>query len=218
MCGIVGFTKKARVPEPGRIRQAVESLAHRGPDRQAVFETSSISLGAARLKIIDLESGDQPMSTGGAVIVFNGEIYNHAELRAELEQLGHSFESRTDTETVLRAFLQWDIGCLSRLRGMFALGLWNESERRLVLARDRMGIKPLYIASRGGDIYFGSELKTIFIHPEIDRLLDPAALDCWLSLNYVPCPMTLVQGIEKLRPGHWLEWRNGKVRSEAYWQ
>ena len=218
MCGIVGFTHKTRVPDPGRIRRAVESLAHRGPDRRAVFETPSVSLGAARLKIIDLESGDQPMSAGGTVIVFNGEVYNQAELRTELEQLGHTFESRTDTETVLRAFLQWDIGCFSRLRGMFALGLWNESEHRLVLARDRMGIKPLYVASRGGDLYFGSELKTIFIHPEIDRRLDPAGLDCWLSLNYVPCPMTLLEGIEKLRPGHWLEWRNGKVRSEAYWQ
>jgi asparagine synthase (glutamine-hydrolysing) len=208
------------VPDPGRIRNAVQSLAHRGPDRQAVFESGLVSLGAARLKIIDLATGDQPMTAGdgGTVIVFNGEIYNHAQLRAELERRGHAFHSHTDTETVLRAFLEWDVECFSRLRGMFALGIWNESQRRLVLARDRMGIKPLYIARRGDEIYFGSELKTIFVHPEIERRLDPAGLDCWLSLNYVPAPRTLVEGIEKLRPGHWLEWRCGEVRSEAYWQ
>lgn len=220
MCGIVGFTHRTRVPDPGRIRSAVESIAHRGPDRQAVFESALVSLGAARLKIIDLKTGDQPMTDRdtGTVIVFNGEVYNHAELRAELERLGHAFHSQTDTETVLRAFIEWDTDCFSRLRGMFAVGLWDESQRRLVLARDRMGIKPLYIARRGSEIYFGSELKTIFVHPEIERRLDPAALDCWLSLNYVPAPWTLVEGIEKLRPGHWLEWRSGEVRSEAYWQ
>jgi asparagine synthase (glutamine-hydrolysing) len=208
------------VPETGRIRSAVESLAHRGPDRRAVYETPHVSLGAARLKIIDLETGDQPMTAGDGdtVIVFNGEVYNHAEIREELERRGHVFHSRTDTETVLRAFIEWDTACFSRLRGMFAVGLWVESQRRLVLARDRMGIKPLYIARRGTDIYFGSELKTIFVHPEIERRLDRAALDCWLSLNYVPAPWTFVEGIEKLRPGHWLEWRSGEVRSEAYWR
>jgi asparagine synthase (glutamine-hydrolysing) len=179
-----------------------------------------VSLGAARLKIIDLAGGDQPMQTadGAAAIAFNGEIYNHVELRRELEGRGHRFESHSDTETVLRAFLEWDAGCFSRLRGMFAVALWKEDERRLVLARDRMGIKPLYVAQRGEDLYFGSELKTLFVHPEIDRRLDPAGLDCYLSLNYVPCPYTLVEGVEKMRPGTWLEWRDGTVRTEAYWR
>lgn len=220
MCGIAGFTHSTRLPDPGLIRQAIESISHRGPDRQAVFETRMVSMGAARLKIIDLQSGDQPMTAenGDVVIAFNGEVYNHAELRSELEALGHRFESRTDTEAVLRAFLQWDTECFSRLRGMFALAIWKESARRLILARDRMGIKPLYVARRGDELYFGSELKTIFVHPEIERRLDPAGLDCWLSLNYVPCPLTLVEGIEKLPPGHWMEWRSGKVRTEAYWR
>ena len=199
--------------------EAVRRLAHRGPDRQAVFESGTISLGAARLKIRDLRAGDQPMrdANGDAVIAFNGEIYNHGELRRELEQSGHKFQTEADTETVLHAFLEWDTECFSRLRGMFAVALWCESERRLVLARDRMGIKPLYIARRGEDLYFGSELKSIFIHPEIDRRLDLSALECYLALNYVPGPRTLVEGVEKLRPGFWLEWRDGKVRSEAYW-
>ena len=220
MCGIAGFTHITRVPDPGLIIQAIESISHRGPDGQAVFETRLVSLGAARLKIIDLESGDQPMTAenGDVVIAFNGEVYNYAELRAELRALGHQFESRTDTEVVLRAFLQWDTDCFERMRGMFALAIWRESTRRLVLARDRIGIKPLYVARRGQDIYFGSELKTIFVHPEIERRLDPAGLDCWLSLNYVPCPLTLVEGVEKLPPGHWLEWRAGQVRTDSYWK
>lgn len=155
---------------------------------------------------------------GDTTVVFNGEIYNHLELRQELEELGHRFQSRTDTETVLHAFIQWDTDCFSRLRGMFAVALWNQSTRRLILARDRVGIKPLYFAQRGQDVYFGSELKTIFLHPEIERRLDLNALDCYLSLNYVPAPGTMVEGVEKLLPGHWLEWRDGKTRTGCYWK
>ncbi len=197
----------------------MNSLIHRGPDQQGVFESKFVSLGATRLKIIDLESGDQPIVSedGDTVIVFNGEVYNHAELRRELEKRGHRFRSRTDTEVVLRAFLEWDTASFSRLRGMFSIALWSESQKRLVLARDRMGIKPLYITRQGDDLFFGSELKAILLHPEIDRRLSMAGLDCYLSLNYVPSPWTLVEGIEKLSPGHWLEWQDGAVRCEAYW-
>jgi len=176
-----------------------------------------VSLGATRLKIIDLGSGDQPITASGTTIVFNGEIYNHLEIRKELEQLGHSFVSHCDTETVLHAFLQWDTECFSRLRGMFAVGLWTEANRRLVLARDRMGIKPLFFARNGDDLFFGSELKAIFVHPEIERHLSLEGLDCFLSLNYVPSPWTLVEGVEKLPPGQWLEWRDGRVSTHAYW-
>lgn len=220
MCGIAGFTHNSWIPERSRIVRAVNRLAHRGPDRRAVFETQVVSLGAARLKIIDIDSGDQPMSTedGRVTIAFNGEIYNHAQLRKELQALGHRFSSRSDTEVLLRAFAQWDTDCFSRLRGMFGAALWSERDRRLVLVRDRLGIKPLYFARRGEDIYFGSELKTLFVHPEIERRLDSAALDCYLSLNYVPCPWTFVAGVEKLPPGQWLEWRDGQVRIESYWQ
>jgi len=177
-------------------------------------------MGATRLKIIDLEHGDQPIATedGNTVIVFNGEIYNHLEVRAELEKLGHRFHTHCDTETVLRAFLEWDTQCFRRLRGMFAVALWTNSTRRLVLARDRVGIKPLYIAHHGEEMFFGSELKAILAHPEIDRRLSTAGLDCYLSLNYVPAPWTLVDGIEKLLPGEWLEWLDGKVNRDAYWR
>ncbi len=220
MCGIVGFTHKHWAPDPDRIRNATATLIHRGPDQQGVFQSSLCSMGATRLKIIDLGSGDQPILSedGDVAIVFNGEIYNHQELRRELEQLGHRFYSHCDTETVLRAFLEWDTGCFARLRGMFAIALWTKSAKRLVLARDRTGIKPLYFARRGDDLFFGSELKAILIHPEIERRVSLDGLDCYLSLNYVPCPWTLVEGIEKLPPGQWLEWRDGKISSESYWR
>jgi len=219
VCGIAGFTHIHHRVDPARIRRAAESLIHRGPDQQGVFESEIASLGAVRLKIIDLEHGSQPMQSadGKAVIVFNGEVYNHAELRLELEALGCRFQSRSDTEVVLHAFLQWDLRCFEKLRGMFAVAIWVEPERRLVLARDRMGIKPLYICRRGDDLYFGSELKAILVHPAIERRMNVQGLHHFLSLNYVPGPFTLIEGIEKLPPGHWLEWRNGSVRSNAYW-
>jgi len=220
LCGIAGFTKLKFSPGPERIRSAVHSLDHRGPDQQGVFESQSVALGAARLKIIDLATGDQPIISedGDTVIAFNGEIYNHLEVRAELERRGHRFRTRSDTETVLEAFREWDTECFSRLRGMFAVALWSESRRRLVLGRDRLGIKPLYIARHGADLLFGSELKTIFAHPEFARRLSLAGLDCYLSLNYVPGPWTLVEGVEKLTPGYWLEWQSGGIRAEPYWR
>jgi asparagine synthase (glutamine-hydrolysing) len=203
-----------------RIRAATDSLIHRGPDQQGTYESECVSLGAVRLKIIDLQAGDQPMISedGNTVLVFNGEIYNHRELRAELESRGEKFKTNSDTEVVLRAFLRWDKDCFARLRGMFAIAIWSQDARRLVLARDRLGIKPLYFNLRDDELYFGSELKTIFAHPEFKRELDFTGLHYYLSLNYVPCPNTLVRGIEKLPPGHLLEWQDGDVEMEAYWR
>ncbi len=220
MCGITGFTHKSWSPDPGLIQIATSTLIHRGPDEQGVFRSNLCSMGATRLKIIDLSGGDQPIQTedGEAAIVFNGEIYNHLELRSELEKLGHRFHTHCDTETVFHAFLEWDTDSFARLRGMFAVAFWTSSSRRLVLARDRMGIKPLYIARHGEELFFGSELKAILVHPGIERRLSLSGLDCYLSLNYVPAPWTLVEGIEKVLPGHWVEWRDGKLRSEVYWR
>ena len=220
MCGIAGFTHKGWSPDHGRIEAATATLIHRGPDEQGVYRSNVCSLGATRLKIIDLSGGDQPILSddGEAAIVFNGEIYNHLELRCELESLGHRFQSHCDTETIFHAFLEWDTDAFARLRGMFAVALWTTSTRRLVLARDRMGIKPLYIMRQGEELFFGSELKAILVHPEIERRLSLSGLDCYLSLNYVPAPWTLVDGIEKVLPGHWMEWCDGKLRSEAYWR
>lgn len=193
------------------------SLCHRGPDQQGVFQSDQVSLGAVRLRVVDLDHGDQPLRCGDSVIAFNGEVYNNTELREELQARGRIFSSRCDTETVLQAFLEWDLDCLPKLRGMFAFAIWSESRKRLIIARDRLGIKPLYYHRRQRDLYFASELKSLFVHPEIDRNLSAEGLHYFTSLNYVPAPLTLVDGIVKLLPGHWLEWKDGSVRTSSYW-
>jgi asparagine synthase (glutamine-hydrolysing) len=218
MCGIAGFTSLNGSVRPDVAARIVAGLHHRGPDQHGTHTGSVATLCAVRLKIIDLEGGDQPIGSddGDTFIVFNGEIYNHLEIRRELEGLGHRFRSHCDTETVLRAFLEWDVECFRRMRGMFGVALWCESKKRLVLARDRMGIKPLYFCRLGGDIYFGSELKAILEHRDVPRRLDTRALDSYLTVNYVPGEQTLIAGIRKLPPGHLLEWRNGKAWIERW--
>jgi asparagine synthase (glutamine-hydrolysing) len=220
VCGITGYTHRGRSVSPSAIKEATDCLIHRGPDQQGTFESADVSLGAVRLKIIDLSAGAQPFYSedGKTVLVYNGELYNYRELRKELEGLGHSFSTHSDTEVLLHAFLQWDTDCFTRLRGMFAAAFWQEDQGRLVLVRDRVGIKPLYVFRTGEDLYFGSELKTILIHPEVPRRLDQKALYYYLTLNYVPGPYTLIEGIEKVQPGHFLEWRAGVVRNKEYWK
>jgi asparagine synthase (glutamine-hydrolysing) len=217
VCGIAGFTHRDRQPGRSIIRCAVDSIRHRGPDQQGIYESPDISLGAVRLRILDLEQGDQPFRSGSSVIAFNGEIYNYRELRRDLEDRGHRFETDCDTEVVLHSWLQWQSHSLERLHGMFAFAIWDERERRLVLARDRLGIKPLYVCHRNGEIHFGSELKAIFAHPDVDRTIDPEGLRYFLALNYIPQPYTMVAGITKLRPGCWLEWRDGRAAVTQYW-
>ena len=220
MCGIAGFTHLNGSLDWNLARRINETLYHRGPDQQGIYEGSVATLCAVRLKIIDLEGGDQPVVSddGDTAIAFNGEIYNHLDIRAELEHLGHCFHSHCDTETVLHAFLQWDTKCFERMRGMFAVALWTESRKRLVLVRDRMGIKPLYYYRHGDDVYFGSELKAILEHSDVPRHLDLEALDSYLSVNYVPGSHTLIEGIKKVRPGELLEWRHGKLWLEPWYK
>ncbi len=211
MCGILGYSHISRELPPGVLTLGLNSLVHRGPDHQGRFVSDEISLGATRLRILDLGAGDQPLlsSDKDVVVVFNGEIFNHREIRAELEAEGFRFRTRCDTEVILYAFRRWGTACFSRFRGMFAIAVWVQSQQRLVLARDRMGIKPLYYCLHDGEIYFGSELKCIFAHPEVPRRVCLQGLNCYLSLNYVPGPYTLVEGIKKVMPGHLLEWQNG---------
>jgi asparagine synthase (glutamine-hydrolysing) len=220
MCGILGFTHENYTGSSRFLQVALGSLIHRGPDEQGQFTSAHVSLGAVRLSIIDLADGQQPVFSrdSDVVAVFNGEIFNHPELRAELEQEGYRFRTRCDTEVVLAAYLHWGNGCFARLRGMFAIAIWVESERKLVLARDRMGIKPLYYCLYEGQIYFGSELKCILEHPQIPRSISLEGLNCFLSLNYVPGPYTLVDGIVKLMPGNMLEFQLGHSTVSSYLQ
>jgi len=220
MCGIAGFTHVARPFLPERIDEAVASILHRGPDDQSVWQNPVVSLGATRLRVIDPAAGAQPFLSDDKefVLVFNGEIYNHDELRRELISRGHRFRTACDTEVVLHAFMEWDTSCIERFRGMFGFAIWQDSRRRLILARDRIGIKPLYYARNGREIYFGSEMKSVLCHPEVSRNIDLRALDTYLGLNYVPGSHTLAEGVQKLMPGNFLSWQDGEVTTHSYWQ
>src|SRR5271167_4844007 len=218
MCGIAGFSHFRKSLPAGVLAHAVDSITHRGPNQKARFECDAVSLGATRLAILDIAGGDQPIFSKDrdAVIVYNGEVFNFLELRRELEREGAVFHTHCDTEVILKAFLRWGDASFARLRGMFAIAIWVQSQQRLVLARDRMGIKPLYYFQQGDEVYFGSELKCIFANPDVPRHISLAGLNCYLSLNYVPAPYTLVDGIVKLLPGHMLEWKDGSCRSRRY--
>jgi asparagine synthase (glutamine-hydrolysing) len=208
MCGIAGIVaEKGRVTE-ALVQPLIDAQAHRGPDAWGTWADDVCALGHRRLAIIDLsEAGRQPMANddGSIQITFNGEIYNFQALRAELEALGYRFRTRTDTEVIIHAYEQWGEKCLAKLRGMFAFGLWDQRHRRLLLARDRVGKKPLFYGSFAGQFIFASELQGLLAHPEVPREVNTSALDTYLSYGYVPPPHTAFQGIYKLPPAHYLE-------------
>jgi asparagine synthase (glutamine-hydrolysing) len=224
LCGIAGYTRSVSQPfaaDQAIIRRLTANIHHRGPDQSGVYEDDHVALGAVRLRIIDLSSGNQPITSedGDTTIVFNGEVYNHVALRQELEALGHKFQSHCDTEVVLEAFRAWDVASFAKLRGMFAFAIWQKRARRLVLVRDRMGIKPLYVREHRGQLHFGSELKAVIDFPGMPRELNRAALGYYLGLNWTPSPWTLVEDVRKLAPGTWLEWKHGHIaREERYWK
>jgi asparagine synthase (glutamine-hydrolysing) len=194
------------------------TMVHRGPDSAGAFVDGPVGLAARRLAIIDLEHGDQPLSNedGTVIVVQNGEIYNHEALHAELEAAGHRFRTRSDTEVLAHAYEQWGVGFVERLRGMFALALWDARERRIVLARDRFGIKPLFWAEAGGALAFASELKALRLAPGFRENVDPEALDAFLAFNSIPAPLTIYAGARKLPPGHVLVRGRGANRIERF--
>ena len=197
-----------------------ERLGHRGPDDRGIFQGEGVALGHTRLSLLDLAGGRQPMDDGrGEVtVVFNGEIYNFASLRAELEALGHRFRTRSDTEVIPHAWRQWGDGCIERLRGMFAFAVWDARTRTLVLARDRLGIKPVYWAVDGPRLVFASELKALFAGAYLPRRLDPEALHDYLTLLVPWAPRTLFAGVRALEPGALLTVRDGLYTPRRYWE
>src|SRR3954468_13592675 len=208
MCGICGIAAPGGV-DPGALRRVSAALTHRGPDAHGEAALGPVALDARRLAIIALEHGDQPIATedGAVTVVQNGEIYNHAELRRELEAQGHRFRTRCDTEVIGHLYEQHGFAAFARLRGMFAIALWDARSRRLVLARDRFGIKPLFHARlRDGAFAFASELSALAQAPGFPGELDPAAIDAYLAFNSIPAPMTAYAAARKLPPGHWLAW------------
>ncbi len=224
MCGIVGAVNWG---DRETVLAMTEALAHRGPDDQGLWEGRSVGgawagLGDRRLSLLGRsQASPQPMSSedGRFWIVYNGEVYNYRELRQGLLEKGHRFQSNSDTEVILHLYQAFGEGCLERLRGMFAFGVWDREREEMFLARDRIGVKPLYYAERGGRLLFASELKAILKHPEIGRQVDFAALHEYLTYLYIPPPRTIYKDIQSLPPGHFLVWRKGRVaQKERYWR
>jgi asparagine synthase (glutamine-hydrolysing) len=217
MCGICGDVDLAGAPDAEGVRRAARSIAHRGPDADGFFFEGPAALGHRRLSILDLESGDQPMQRDGVTLVFNGEAYDFSALRDQLRAKGHPFTSRSDTEVVLRAYLEWEEGFPEHVHGMFALALWDSRRRKLLLARDRLGKKPLYYFLRGSRVVFGSELKALLAHGAVPRELDPEALVQYLACEYVPAPASILRGVRKLPAAHLAVLDEHGFRLRRYW-
>lgn len=221
MCGICGFYEfKSHKPAVHRILDdMLEIIRHRGPDDSGAHFDKDVALGMRRLSIIDLDGGKQPMTNerGDVVTVFNGEIYNFAELRRELQSRGHRFRTASDTEVIVHLYEDFGQECVQHLRGMFALAVWDAAQRKLFLARDRLGIKPLYYSDAGGRLVFGSEIKAILQHPAVQATLNLQGLSSFLSLKYVPAPRTMFEGIYALPPGCCLTCDEHGVCVRRYW-
>ena len=225
MCGIAGIfnTRNEDIPQIELINRMTDAITHRGPDESGIHLEPGLALGHRRLSVIDIASGQQPLFNAdrSAAIVFNGEIYNFMQLRPELEALGYRFTTNSDTEVILHAWQAWGSQCVQRLRGMFAFAVWDQKRRHLFLARDRLGIKPLYYALLpNGHFVFGSELKALLPHPALPRERDPMAIEDYFAYGYIPEPRTIFSGVRKLPPGHTLLIEKGQTllpRTNQYW-
>jgi len=221
MCGISGivYHDRHRPVILDDLKRMCNTLVHRGPDDEGFFVDQNVGLGMRRLNVIDLATGHQPISNedGRLWIVFNGEIYNYPELRKELEEKGHRFSTNTDTETIVHAYEEYGEHCVTKLNGMFAFAIWDCRKQKLLLARDRLGIKPLYYFLDNRHLVFGSELKAILEHREVPRAIDLEALDSYLTFEYIPAPLSIFKGIKKLPPGHTLVLQDGKASIRQYW-
>ena len=220
MCGIAGFVEFQGEADRFVLARMTARLAHRGPDGDGLHVQGPVALGHRRLAIIDLAGGTQPLCNedGTVWVTYNGELYNEYELRAQLIAQGHRYRTTSDTESLVHLYEEAGPGFVSQLNGMFSFGIWDSQRRRLLLARDRMGQKPLYYALLpGGGLAFASEPKSLFEHPGVSRELDHDSLARYLFYEYLPTPHSIWAGISKLPPGHFLEWTDGQVRIERYW-
>ncbi len=220
MCGICGFFQLANEADDATLKRMNDRIVHRGPDDEGFFMEAGVGLAARRLSIIDLDTGHQPLasSSGRCWIAYNGEVYNFAELRRELEGRGRSFRTRSDTEVVVNLYEEYGLDFVGRLRGMFAVAIYDRFRRRLVLARDPLGKKPLYYSldPRRG-LVFASEIKSILEYPGIPRDIDPEALDFFLTLEYIPAPFSIFRAVRKLPAGHILAFEDGRAEIREYW-
>jgi asparagine synthase (glutamine-hydrolysing) len=220
MCGIAGLLELGDGEiDDGLIQKMCNVITHRGPDDQGYFTEDRVALGMRRLSIIDLDAGHQPIynEDKSVVVVFNGEIYNYREIRKSLEGASHRFRSQTDTEVIVHLYEEHGDQCIDYLRGMFAFALWDRNKRRLLLARDRVGQKPLYYTESKGRLYFGSEIKQLLISDTVGRDLSYESLNTYLSVGYVPGPQTFFKNIWSLMPGHYMKVENGVCTVHKYW-
>ncbi len=221
MCGILGYYLKESRPRESRVEAALETLRHRGPDGRGVFAEGRILLGHTRLSIIDLSTGDQPMPSADKSlwVTFNGEIYNYVELKEELQKKGHEFMTTSDTEVILHLYEDYGTDCLKYLRGMFAFAVWDVKKEMLLIARDRMGVKPIVYTETDKGFFFASEIQALFaLEENIPKECDLSAIDYFLSLQYIPSPLTGFRSIRSLQPAHYMVIHGGKIRSmERYW-
>ncbi len=221
MCGIVGkLSLDGRQPvDPDLIQRMTDLIAHRGPDGEGQHVTGPIGMGHRRLSIIDLNTGSQPMCNedGTVWVVFNGEIYNYQSLRTELKAKNHTFKSATDTEVIVHLYEELGEECLLRLQGMFAFAIWDENKQKLLLARDRVGIKPLYYTDTGTALLFASEIKSLLVDTSVARKINARGVDRFLTYYYLPGNETLFDNIYKLDPGHYLTVSNGQIKKSQYW-
>ena len=221
MCGISGvvYTDPRHPVDRDLVRRMTSTLTHRGPDADGYLFADGVALGHRRLSIIDLRGGDQPIynTDGSKAVVFNGEIYNFQEVRRELEARGHRFRTASDTEVIVQGWQEYGDDGIRRLRGMFALALWDSKARRLLVARDRVGKKPLYYLHTPERFVFASELKALVADPAVKRVIDQRALHDYLTFGAIPPPRTIYDGIAQVPPAHWLVWENGQVRLTEYW-
>jgi asparagine synthase (glutamine-hydrolysing) len=221
MCGITGFVRANGVPVDRCVLERMnERIAHRGPDDEGFYVYETAGLAMRRLSIIDVAGGHQPIHNADKTkwLVFNGEIYNYQSLREELLARGHELYTKSDTEAVLHLYEEYGVDCLQYLRGMFAFAIWDEVEKSLFLARDRVGKKPLlYSHQSNGDLIFGSEFAALLQHPSVSRDVDHEALDSYFSFLCIPAPQTGYKAIRKLEPGHWLKWQDGRIETKRYW-
>ncbi len=220
MCGICGLSHSTnQKPSRALLEKMNTAIAHRGPDSDGFYTDAGIGLAMRRLAVIDVSGGDQPIANEDESlwIIFNGECYNYPEMRAELECRGHRLSTKTDTECIVHFYEDEGDDCIKRLRGMFAFALWDEKKKRLLLGRDRLGKKPMYYSIQNGTIYFGSELSAVLTALPNKPEINLEAIDLYLSLQYVPDPLTAYEGIYKLPPAHILVWENGQARIQRYW-
>jgi asparagine synthase (glutamine-hydrolysing) len=222
MCGISGviYRDRQRAVHLQELQAMCATLVHRGPDDAGYMVQGNVGLGMRRLQVIDLVTGHQPLSNedGRVWVVFNGEIYNYLELRKVLEQKGHTFATQTDTETIVHAYEEYGEACVTKFNGMFAFAIWDDVRRTLLLARDRLGVKPLYYFLNERCLVFASEPKALLQHGEVPRALDLEALDSFLTFEYIPAPGSMFRGIRKLPPAHVLVLQEGQVRIQPYWE